>query len=157
MKKKVVKKFVFEGLGFPVVFLNTPVREVRGEVALDLNLNKVQKAVLRALSLKPIPLNGNEIRFIRQYLELTYVQFAKVIGVTHPAVVKWEKKGNKTANITPSTELYIRLYISEFLGDTNEKFRGTFIAFNSNQNLKKPANPAVTPQPLVVETNKLCA
>ena len=153
MKKKIAKKFKYEGLGFPIHLLNVPLRNIRGVVVPDINYNDLQKIVLEELTRKSSPLTGNQVRFIRQYLGLNLTAFAKHFGVTHPAVLKWEKTKNKTAKITPSTELYIRLYILEFLKVNNEIFRNTFNIFDRNDKLKKPSSSLSTERkPIRIES-----
>jgi DNA-binding transcriptional regulator YiaG len=157
MKKKIAKEFLYEGFGFPILLLNVPIREVRGVEVPDINYNVLQKSVLEMLARKASPLTGNEVRFIRQYFELTLMNFAKRFGVTHPAVLKWEKSKNKIAKIMPSTELYIRLFIVESLKASNEAFRNTFNVFDSNDKLKKPDGLHASLKPIRIESGNLCA
>jgi transcriptional regulator with XRE-family HTH domain len=137
MKEERVEKFVYEGFGFPVILLNVPMKKFRGVEVPDINYNSLQLILLDMLSHKPFPLTGNEIRFIRQSLKMNLVEFAKHFGVTHAAVIKWEKSKDHFARITPSTELYIRLFTLEWLKVSNEKFRNTFVALDRNKKLKQ--------------------
>lgn len=137
MKEDKVEKFVYEGFGFPVILLNVPLKKIRGIEVPDINYNALQLILLDLLSHKPFPLTGNEIRFIRQSLKMTLAEFAKHFSVTHAAVIKWEKSKDQFAKITPSTELYIRLYNLERLKVSNEKFRNTFVALDRNKKLKQ--------------------
>lgn len=136
MKEDRVDKFVYEGFGFPVVLLNVPMKKIRGIEVPDINYNALQLVLLDLLSHKPLPLTGDEIRFIRQSLKMTLVEFAKHFGVTHAAVIKWEKSKDQFAKITSSTELHIRLFNLERLKVSNEKFRNTFVALDRNKKLK---------------------
>src|SRR5579872_6530607 len=138
MKEDRVEKFVYEGFGFPVILLDVPMKKIRGVEVPDINYNTLQLILLDLLSHKPFPLTGNEIRFIRQSLKMTLVEFAKHFGVTHAAVIKWEKSKDQFAKITPSTELHIRLYNLERLKVSIEKFRNTFVALDHNKKLKQP-------------------
>lgn len=157
MEKKIAERFRYDGFGFPIDLLDVPVRNIRGVEVPDINYNSLQRVVLEGLSRKPFPLTGNEIRFIRQSLELTLTDFAKHFGVTHPAVVKWEKAKDNFAKITPSTELYIRLYILEYLKVTNENFRNSFVAFDCNEKLKNQDKIHVrTSKPLTIPSSKFC-
>jgi len=99
MKKNIVKQFRYEGFGFPIDLLDVPVRNIRGIEVPDINYNILQRIVFEGLSHKPVPLTGNEIRFIRQSLDMTLTEFAKHFGLTHPAIVKWEKAKDDFANI----------------------------------------------------------
>lgn len=137
MKKKTAKHFEYDGLGFPIILLNVKLISVRGVEVPDIDYNTLQRDVLLALCNKPLPLTGNEIRFIRQYLEMTYTEFAKHFGITHPTVIHWEKSKNMFAKITPSTELCIRLYILDVLKANSKVFRSTFREFNYSEFLKE--------------------
>jgi len=130
MKKKMMRQFEYDGLGFPVLLLNIPVREIRGVEVPDINYNLLQTNVLLALCQNTLPLTGNEIRFIRQYFEMTYREFANHFGVTHASVIHWEKSKNSFAKVAPTTELCIRLYVLDTLKADNKLFRNTFRDFN---------------------------
>lgn len=110
MKKKIQKVYEDHGFGFPVTLLNVPMIEVRGELVPDVNQKELQRRVVEALAFKPSRLTGNEIRFIRLFAEMTLVQFASRLDVTHPAVLKWEKRGDKSTGMIWSTEKDIRLF-----------------------------------------------
>ena len=111
MEKKIQKTFVDEGLGFPVVLLNVPMIKIRGKWTPDINYNSLSKLVLLALSEKPVRLSGDEIRFIRQHFEMTLVEFAKRFGVSHAAVIKWEKSKEDATKMSWATEKDLRLFI----------------------------------------------
>ena len=93
MKTKIEKTYMFEGLGFPVHLTNVPMVEMRGEFILDIDFNKLQKAVLLHLCHKKTPLTGNEIKFIREYFSFTTIVFGYLFGYSHNAVLKWENQG----------------------------------------------------------------
>lgn len=130
MDKKKVKRFVYEGLGFPVVLMHVPLVKKRGTWTPAINYNKLQKEVLLALAHKPVALTGNEIHFIRAYFEMTLESFGRHFGVTHAAVLTWEKMGDKPGKINPTTELCIRLLILEKLKMNNQVFRDAFREFD---------------------------
>ena len=130
MKKNVESEFMYDGLGFPIILRNFPIVEVRGVKVPETNYNELQKHVLLALTHKPSPLTGNEVRFIRQYLEMTFSEFAKRFGVTHAIVIHWEKAKDHFAKIQPSTELCIRLSILDAVRAKDKVFRETFRNFN---------------------------
>ncbi len=130
MKKKIIAEFEYDGLGFPIMLLNFPIIEVRGIQVPDINYNLLQRNVLLALCQRPLPFSGNEVRFIRQYLQMTYTEFANRFGVTHASVIHWEKSKNSFAKITPTTELCIRLCILDILKAKDKLFRETFRNFN---------------------------
>lgn len=106
MKEK--RKIVYNGFGFPIVIPDAHIRVIAGEEVLDIDMNKLQLAVLKLLIFKPTPLTGEQLRFIRKYLRMSTTDFAKKFGVTHPTIIKWEKNQN---SINPATDFYIRLYV----------------------------------------------
>lgn len=115
MKKKIEKSYTYEGLGFPVQLTNVPMIEIRGEFILDIDFNKLQKAVLLHLSHKKTPLTGNEVQFVRKYFSLNVTDFGCLFGYSHSAILKWENQGDAFARIAPTAEIYLRLYILDFL------------------------------------------
>jgi DNA-binding transcriptional regulator YiaG len=128
--RKVAKRFVYKGLGFPIVLVNVTLVKKRDVWTPAINYNKLQKEALLALAHKPVALTGNEIHFIRAYFEMTLENFGKHFGVTHAAVLTWEKMGDKCGKINPTTELCIRLFILEGLKMSNQVFRDAFREFD---------------------------
>ena len=123
---KIDKKFVYEGLGFPVILYNVPMIKLRGKGALDINMNLFQQAVLLALAYYPFDLTGDHIRYIRSWLRLSYEKFAALFGVTHPAVLKWEKAKDRTAKISVSTQREIRLFVLNHILKNDCEFRNAY-------------------------------
>ena len=111
MEKKIQKMFIDEGLGFKVRLFNVPMIKVRGLWTPHINYNELAKVVLLALCHKPALLTGAEVHFIRQQLGMTLQAFAARFCVTHVAVIKWEKAGNKPTPMAWSTEKDLRLFI----------------------------------------------
>ena len=133
MKKKIAARFEYDGLGFPIMLLNFPLVEVRGVQVPNMDYNQFQRNVLLALCRKLLPLTGNEVRFIRQYLQMTYTDFSNRFGVTHASVIHWEKSKNSFAKILPTTELCIRLCVLDALHAKDKLFRETFRNFNYSE------------------------
>jgi DNA-binding transcriptional regulator YiaG len=122
-EKKVIKKVIYEGLGFPIVLLNVPMIKVQGQWAMDISYKKLFNIVLEDLINKPALLDASEIKFIRKYLEMTTTDFATLLGVTHPAILHWEK-GRSHQSL--STDVFIRLFLADHLKQTDKLFRKTF-------------------------------
>jgi len=135
MSKTKTDTFIYEGLGFPIRLINVPMKKVFGKWALDINFNQLHLGILLLLAKKSSPLSGKELRFIRHYLEMSTHVFAKLFGVTHTAVLKWENEERKMA---PGTEICIRLYVLDHLKVTDKVFRKVYSEF-------KPANIAKRP------------
>lgn len=106
--------FIFNGLGFPIQLKECPMKKVVGEWVIDINLNALQLLVFKELIHKPSSLTGREIRFMRKFMDLTTEELGKMLGVTHAAVVKWEKEQSKMSQVQ---EIYIRMRLSSMLMD----------------------------------------
>jgi DNA-binding transcriptional regulator YiaG len=106
--------FIYEGLGFPIELIDTPMKKVFGEWVIDIDMNALQIFVFKGLIHKPYPLTGKEIRFMRKFLEMSTTEFGEHLGITHATVVKWEKE---QAKVSPMQETYIRMFLSESLKD----------------------------------------
>jgi DNA-binding transcriptional regulator YiaG len=148
MKRKIEKTYIYEGMGFPVHLTNVPMVEVRGEFILDIDYNKLQKAVLLHLCHKKTPLSGNEVKFTRKYFSLTTTAFGNLFGYTHSAILKWENQEDGIARIAPTTEVYLRLYILEFLKKGAEDFKDLYDEIRIPQlaeYLKKPQSYTYIP------------
>ncbi|PKL79084.1 MAG: hypothetical protein CVV27_02365 [Candidatus Melainabacteria bacterium HGW-Melainabacteria-1] len=104
--------------GFPIRLFNVPMVKVRGVWTPKIDYAKLTLRVLRELVEKASPLTGHELRFIRQSLEMTQTAFAERFSVTHPAVVKWEQKGEQPTRMSWSTEKDIRLAVCEHASAT---------------------------------------
>lgn len=133
MKRKIVKEFEYDGLGFPITLLDVPMCIVRGVDTPDINYNTLQKSALYALALKDDPLTGNQVRFIRQFSEMTYSEFAQQFAVTHPTIIHWENFKDEPVKISATTDICIRLYILDLLKANNKIFRETFKGFRKRK------------------------
>jgi hypothetical protein len=107
---------VYEGFGFPVVLKNVPMVKVRDAWTPDVDYNALATDVLQAIAVQPGRLSGAKVRFVRHYFAMTAQQFGERFDVTHPAVLKWEKTGGDTANMSWGTEKDLRLFILDALG-----------------------------------------
>src|SRR5262245_55473715 len=136
MKKTKKETFIWEGLGFPIRLVKVPMKKVFGEWVLDINLEQFQTDVLYMLASKPTPLSGDELRFIIDYLRMSASEFARLFGVTHAAVLKWE---NEKSKMNPGTEVCLRLYLFNYLKVADKEFRRLFLKI-SPQNLAKGEN-----------------
>ncbi len=102
------------GLAFRVQLIDCPMKRVLGEWVIDINLNALQLFVFKGLIHKPSPLTGKEMRFMRKLMDLTTEEFGKRLGVTHAAVVKWEKEQAKMSLVQ---DVYIRMLFMGMLKD----------------------------------------
>lgn len=125
-EKKIQKRFVDNGFGFPVVLLNVPMVRVRGIWTPRIDYNKLTRNVALALAKKPTRLTGSEIRFIRQHFEMTLQAFGARFDVSHPAVLKWERAGNKPPALKWPIEKDVRLFILDRLRARPKAFKDLY-------------------------------
>lgn len=143
MKNTKKSTFIYEGLGVPVKLINAPMKKMLGEWCLDLNMETLQRIVLEALVHKPNALTGDELRYIRNYMDLSTKEFGSLFGVSHVAVVKWENKKN---GISPALELCIRLHMLNYLRVKDNEFRALYNDISLAQlskSTKQVASPIV--------------
>lgn len=137
-KYKIQKKFIYEGLGFPIILRNVPMIHVRGDWTLNINMNTLTKLILFKLIDSPEDLTGNQIRFIRLWLQLTQTAFGNLLGVTHPAVVRWEKFGNEPAKMGLAIQKCLKLIVlDKLLYNEDDAFRQTFRKISDAEFSKK--------------------
>lgn len=148
MNEKRIDSFIYEGLGFPIRLIDVPLKKIFGEWVLDVNFGALQKDVLKTLAKQPTPLTCSEIRFIMDYLEMSSREFAKLFGVTHAAVLKWE---NGKSKMNPSTELHLRMYILNYLKVTDKEFRKVYL----NMNLRNLSNRHSQNIPIEIDINQM--
>jgi DNA-binding XRE family transcriptional regulator len=109
MERKVLDQFIDYGCGFPILLRHVPMVKIEGRWVPNINYNKLEKIVSMMLCHKQAKLTGNEVRFIRLYLDMTLDAFAKRFGVKHPTVIKWENFKDSHTNMSLGTEKDIRL------------------------------------------------
>ena len=117
-----LKNYLFEGFGFPVIFKELPAIKLRGEIIPDIDFSLIAPALIKFICMQQAePLSGYQVRFFRSALGLTIRDFAKLVGVRHPSVIRWEKHKNHSAQIEAHIEIVIRiLMIKKFDGDKEE-------------------------------------
>lgn len=148
MNDKKTETIIYEDLGFPIQLIDVPMQKIMGEWVLDIDLNNLQTKTLEALIQKPTPLQAGELRFIRKHFEMTTSAFAEIFGVTHVAVLKWER-GQLPS---PPMDVCIRMYVMERLHAKNEEFGKLFHKLNM-ASLAKAKKNGLTSQPLEMRIN----
>lgn len=101
-----------ESFGFPVVIRNAPKRSYDGRATLDLGLETLNRAVLVALIRSPGPWTGGAVKFVRHWLGDTLEEFADRVGVSHPAVIKWEDAEEASTSMSKGNEYLIRAQVA---------------------------------------------
>ena len=111
MTKKVMKTFIYEGLGFPIELHNVEMMMINGEYAPKIDVRVIADNAMKSLVLQKSKITGNQVKFIRSYFSASLREFGKIVNESHMAVKKWENFRDKSTNMDPNIETRIRLYI----------------------------------------------
>lgn len=131
-KEKKLKEHLYDGLGFIVVLENVVFHQIRGEWLPKIDVEELATRAFKLLLSKPAKLTGNEIRFIRTYMNKSKPAFAEVFKLSHTAVTKWEKVGDAIAPISPSQEMVLRLHLEDSLNVSNREFYQAYKVFEAS-------------------------
>lgn len=137
--EKIVKNFVYEGLGMPIILSSIKMKKIRGEWLPEIDVEKVADLVIKKLPSKTSKLSGNELRFIRTYLNKSKTSFAELFKLSHTSIAKWEAAGNSCAPISPSQEIVLRLYLEDYLGGVDKEFYKVYKALGESVYLEEEA------------------
>lgn len=136
-----IKNYQWNGFGFPVVFSELPAVKIRGEVIPDVDLSKFAKPIILIICTKQlVPLSGNQVKFIRNYLNMSLREFAKFMDVTHQSVMRWEKKAKSAAQIGVNTEIVLRLKILKQLNSDAQSIEEVVDKVQHTEDLKPTPN-----------------
>lgn len=153
MSKRIAKEIIDHGCGFPVRLTHVPMVEVQGEWVPKIDHNKLAKQVLLVLSHLARPLTGHEVRFVRQHFAMTLAEFGAKFGLSHVAVLNWEKKGDKPTAMQWSTEKDLRLFIQSRISKDMGEIGRLYAEL-----AEKPAAEASKPKPIgPIEARELIA
>lgn len=126
MKTKVIKEYMYMGCGFPIILEGAKLIHILGEWALKIRYNQLDEEVLRQLISRKVRLTGNQVRFIRLYFNFNLKDFGKRLGVSHVAVLKWEKTKNAETGMAWCIEKDIRLYAQTQLSKQAKELAKTY-------------------------------
>ena len=107
-------KILWEGLGFPIQLIGFKTKTINGESVPDLNMKIIQETAFRGLIAKSGRFTGCELKFIRTYLHLTQIEFAKAINASdRSSISQWENKLDSITGMDINTEIMIRLFMAK--------------------------------------------
>ncbi len=117
-----LKNYLWNGFGFPVIFVELPAIKLRGELIPDVDFNKIAPDIIKFICTEQIfPLSGNQVKFFRHVLGFSLRDFAKLVGVTHQSLMRWESKKNHPAKIEAHIEIVLRiLMLRKFDGKSKQ-------------------------------------
>ena len=108
------EKMIWEGLGFPIKLVGFKMKKINDEFVPDLNMKEIQQEAFMALITKHGRFTGCELKFIRTYLQLTQIEFAKSINASdRSSISQWENKLDYPTGMDINTEIMIRLFMAK--------------------------------------------
>jgi transcriptional regulator with XRE-family HTH domain len=144
-------RYPYYGLGFKVDLIDVPLMEIDGEWVPDVNYNVIEDYVGFLVGLKPAPLTGAEVRFLRRHVGMTLDDLAARLGVTRQGAIKWEKSGDHPTKMGLATEKLFRMIVLDRKGVSAGFFKKAFEALQAPRRstpsaYEIPARPSRTPQ-----------
>ncbi len=130
-----IKKWIFNGFGFPIELKNVPAREIRGNLEPVINYKSLAKKVISEICSdeNEAPLTGRQVFFLRNHLEMTIREFGEFTDSTHAAVKKWENCQDNPTMMSASAEKMLRLKVLERVGVEPAKFLEVFKRMEINR------------------------
>lgn len=130
-----IRKYIFNGFGFPIELKNVPAKEIRGSIEPILNYRNLALKVISEICSdeNDSPLTGNQVRFLRSHLNMTTREFGEFTDSTNAAVTKWEKCGDEATMMSTSTEKILRLKVLESVGVKPAEFFQVFKKMQINR------------------------
>jgi DNA-binding transcriptional regulator YiaG len=100
--------------GLEYVYLeNVPVRQTKHGPVLDADLSIVERMIAEEIIRQRIPIRGAEVQFLRKALGASMQKFGALLGLSAPAILKWEKARAK--RLQPANEVAVRALMAEQL------------------------------------------
>ena len=101
--------------GLDYVYLeNFPVRQTKHGEVLDADLAAIEREIASQIIRQGIPIRGAEVKFLRKSLGLSMERFGALLGLSPPAILKWERAPQK--RLHPINEVAVRALMAERLG-----------------------------------------
>jgi len=108
--------------GLEYVYLeNVPIRRTRHGDVLDADPALIEREIAREIVRQGVPLRGAEVQFLRKSLGLSLEKFGRLLGLSAPAILKWERA--RTKRLQTINEVAVRALMAEQLSiDLDGKF-----------------------------------
>lgn len=126
MKTKIVKEYKYSDLGIDIILKDIVLYKIGREWLPKIDIEKLSKRIFSLLTYRAGSFSGNELLFIRTYLQMSKSEFGRELKVSHTAVAKWEKSGKKISSMDIGTELLLKMIMAEKSGATASKYKEIF-------------------------------
>lgn len=125
MNKKTVH-YAICGLDY-VYLRGVPTRRSNHGEVLAVDLALIERDVAGEIVRQGIPIRGAEVQFLRKSLALSMDRFGRLLGLSGPAIFKWERARQK--RLEPVNEVAVRALMAEHLG---VELKGRFTVLKGN-------------------------
>ena len=122
MNKEIRENYIFKGFGFPVVLPFAIFKENnRGTKYLDMNMEEIKNKVAYGIITYPYAYTGAMLNFIRNYLDFSTIQMAKLLSVVQQTITNWEKKKkNESLNFSDEQRSHLILKLRQYFFNKQE-------------------------------------
>jgi len=92
---------------------NVPIRHTAHGEVVDADPALIERIIAGEIVRQGVPLRGAEVQFLRKTLGLSMARFGKLLGLSAPAILKWERARNQ--RLLPANEVAVRALLAEQL------------------------------------------
>lgn len=117
MKKNITVKLGTTSL----IVESVPITTSKYGDVIQMDPLKFEQVIAKAVIKHGLPISGRHVSFLRKAIGLSMDKLAKHLGLTAPAILKWERLGNK--RLSPINEAALRSLFAELL---HIEIEGTF-------------------------------
>ena len=115
MKTKIAKNFIYTGLGFPIMIESVELVHVRGEWLPKIDVLDFELYMAKELSESTFKLTGNQVKFLRSFLNMSLRELAQYFALTHVAIKKWEDHGDEETKMSSACEMFLKILVRDKL------------------------------------------
>jgi DNA-binding transcriptional regulator YiaG len=101
--------------GLDYVYLeHVPIRQSKYGDVIAADISVIERKIAAEIVSQGIPIRGAEVQFLRKSLAASLQTFGKYLGLSAPAILKWERTRDK--RLDPINEVAVRALMAEQLG-----------------------------------------
>ena len=98
--------------GLEYVFLEgVPIRKTDHGDVIDEDPALIEREIASEIIRRRVPIRGAEVTFLRKTLNLSLERFGRMLGLSAPAILKWERAREK--RLDPTNEVSVRALVAE--------------------------------------------
>jgi DNA-binding transcriptional regulator YiaG len=117
--------------GLEYVYLeNAPLRKTKYGLVLDADIAIIEKSIAVEIIRQLIPIRGAEVQFLRKAIGASLEKFGLLLGLSAPAILKWERAREK--RLQPTNEVAVRALMAEQL---HVALEGKFTVLKGNDKM----------------------